>query len=71
MSRKRKKPAKRPIPRFQTEDQERDFWARHDVVDYFDWDKAVKGSFRALKPSGTMISERVARKRQARRRARV
>lgn len=50
MSRKSKL-AKRPIPRFQTEDQERDFWARHDVVDYFDWDKAVKGSFPALKPS--------------------
>lgn len=102
MSRKTKKPAKRPIPRFQTEDQERDFWARHDVVDYFDWDKAVKGSFPALKPSTTTISvrlpasllddlkalanerdvpyqsllkvflaERIARERQARRRARV
>lgn len=50
MSRKSKL-AKRPIPRFQTEDQERDFWARHDVVDYFDWDKAVKGPLPALKPS--------------------
>ena len=40
---KRKK-AKRQIPRFESEDQERDFWARHEVVDYFDWDKAVKGS---------------------------
>jgi predicted DNA binding CopG/RHH family protein len=102
MSSKKKKPAKRPIPRFQTEDQERDFWARHDVVDYFDWDKAVKGSFPALKPSTTTISvrlpaslldelkalanerdvpyqsllkmflaERIARERQARRRARA
>lgn len=58
MSRK-KKLAKRPIPRFQTEDQERDFWARHEVVDYFDWDKAVKGSFPALKPSTTTISVRL------------
>lgn len=101
MSRK-KKPAKRSIPRFETEDRERDFWARHDVVDYFDWDKAVKGSFPALKPSTTTISvrlpaslldtlkalaneqdvpyqsllkvflaERIARERQARRKARV
>ena len=101
MSRK-KKPAKRSTPRFKTEDQERDFWARHDVVDYFDWDKAVKGSFPALKPSTTTISvrlpaslldtlkalaneqdvpyqsllkvflaERIARERQARRKARV
>jgi predicted DNA binding CopG/RHH family protein len=58
MSRK-KKPAKRSIPRFATENQERDFWARHDVVDYFDWDKAVKGSFPALKPSTTTISVRL------------
>ena len=101
MSRK-KKLAKRSIPRFETEDRERDFWARHDVVDYFDWDKAVKGSFPALKPSTTTISvrlpaslldtlkalaneqdvpyqsllkvflaERIARERQARRKARV
>jgi len=59
MSRKKTKPAKRSIPRFETENQERDFWARHDVVDYFDWDKAVKGSFPALKPSTTTISVRL------------
>ncbi|WP_447972150.1 BrnA antitoxin family protein [Nitrospira sp. Kam-Ns4a] len=51
--------AKKPIPRFESEDQERDFWAKHDVVDYFDWDKAVKGSFPALKPSTTAISVRL------------
>lgn len=55
----KKKQAKKPIPRFDTEDDERDFWARHDVVDYFDWDKAVKGSFPALKPSTTTISVRL------------
>ncbi|MGH9461353.1 MAG: BrnA antitoxin family protein [Vicinamibacteria bacterium] len=47
------------IPRFRSEDQERAFWAEHDVVDYFDWDKAVSGSFPALKPSTTTISVRL------------
>lgn len=46
-------------PRFPTEDREREFWAEHDVVDYFDWDKAVRGSFPALKPSTTTISIRL------------
>lgn len=55
----KKKRAKKPTPRFESEDQERDFWAKHDVIDYFDWDKAVKGSFPALKPSTTAISVRL------------
>jgi predicted DNA binding CopG/RHH family protein len=47
------------VPRFHSEDAERAFWAAHDVVDYFDWDKAVAGSFPALKPSTTTISVRL------------
>lgn len=50
---------KKEIPRFETEDQEREFWARHEVVDFFDWDRAVKGRFPALKPSTTTISLRL------------
>ena len=46
-------------PQFVGEDQEREFWAEHDVVDFFDWDKAVRGSFPALKPSTTTISIRL------------
>ncbi len=53
-----RKQAKR-LPRFASEDQERDFWAEHEVVDYFDWSKAVSGSFPALKPSTTTISLRL------------
>jgi predicted DNA binding CopG/RHH family protein len=99
---KKRENARKPIPRFENEDQERDFWARHDVVDYFDWNKAVKASFPALRPSTRTISvrlpaslldelkalanerdvpyqsllkmflaERIARERQARRKARV
>ncbi|MGH7571923.1 MAG: BrnA antitoxin family protein [Gemmatimonadota bacterium] len=53
-----RKKAEQP-PRFRSEDQERAFWAEHDVVDYFDWDRAVPGSFPALKPSTTTISVRL------------
>ena len=54
-----RKKAKKKLPRFTSEDQEREFWAEHDVVDYFDWDRAVSGSFPALKPSTTTISVRL------------
>jgi predicted DNA binding CopG/RHH family protein len=47
------------LPRFPNEDAERAFWAEHDVVDYFDWDKAVPGAFPALRPSTTTISVRL------------
>lgn len=57
--RARKKPAKRLIPRFATEDEERKFWASHDTVDYFDWSKAVRAAFPKLKPSTTTISLRL------------
>ena len=37
MSKRKKKPVvKESMPRFRTEDEERDFWAEHDVVDYCD-----------------------------------
>ena len=49
----------RQSPQFADEDQEREFWAENDVVDFFDWDKAVPGSFPALKPSTTTISIRL------------
>jgi predicted DNA binding CopG/RHH family protein len=47
------------VPKFETEDEEREFWAKHDVVDFFDWDHSVRGSFPALKPSTTTISLRL------------
>jgi predicted DNA binding CopG/RHH family protein len=47
------------VPKFETEDKEREFWAEHDVVDFFDWDHSVRGSFPALKPSTTTISLRL------------
>lgn len=50
---------KNRLPRFRSEDEEREFWAEHDVVDYFDWDKAAAGAFPAVKPSTTTISVRL------------
>lgn len=58
-ARKRKSVVKESMPRFRTEDEERDFWAEHDVVDFFDWEKSVEGSFPALKPSTRTISLRL------------
>ena len=60
MSQRKKKPVvKERMPKFRTEDEERDFWAEHDVIDFFDWEKSVTGSFPALKPSTQTISLRL------------
>jgi hypothetical protein len=50
-ARRKKSVVKESTPRFRTEDEERDFWAEHDVVDFFDLEKPVEASFPALKPS--------------------
>ena len=55
----RKKPSRKPIPRFASEEAERRFWAEHDSVDYFDWSKSAQPSFPDLKPSTTSISIRL------------
>lgn len=49
----------KPIPKFKTEDQEREFWAKHDSVDYVDWSKADKAIFPNLKPTTESISLRL------------
>lgn len=47
------------IPRFKNEDKERDFWATHDLTDYFDVSKAEEVIFPNLKPSTETISLRL------------
>lgn len=47
------------IPRFKNEDEERDFWAKADSSEYFDWDKAEEVSFPNLKPTSRPISIRI------------
>ncbi len=41
--------SKKPIPHFDSEDEEREFWATHDSVDYIDWSKARRIDFPDLK----------------------
>ena len=48
------------IPKFKSEDQERNFWATHDTTEYFDLDNAVVNPvFPKLKYSTTSISLRL------------
>lgn len=47
------------IPQFKSEDEERDFWATHDLTDYFDMSKAQRVIFPNLKPSTESISLRL------------
>ena len=35
----------KPIPRFDTEAEERHFWENNDSFDYVDWDKATRVRF--------------------------
>ena len=47
------------IPRFKTEDEEREFWATHDSTEYVDWKKAKRAVLPELKPSLKTISLRL------------
>jgi predicted DNA binding CopG/RHH family protein len=47
------------IPRFKTEDEEREFWATADSSEYFDWSKAERVIFPNLKHSTKSISLRL------------
>ena len=47
------------IPNFETEDEERVFWATHDSTDYLDWSQAKPATFARLKPSTKTISLRL------------
>jgi predicted DNA binding CopG/RHH family protein len=49
----------RPIPDFESEAEEQEFWATHDTTDYFDWSRARRMVFPDLKPSTTPISMRI------------
>jgi len=50
---------RKPIPRFESEDQEREFWSAHDSTEYVDWSTAKLVSFWNLKPSTKTISIRL------------
>ena len=47
------------IPRFKSEDEEREFWAENSPLDYMDASTARKAAFPNLKPSLKSISIRL------------
>jgi predicted DNA binding CopG/RHH family protein len=53
------KKTNRKIPKFKNEDEEREFWATHSPLDYFDTVDIKRASFPKLKPSLKSISIRL------------
>ncbi len=51
--------AHKKIPNFSSEQDEQDFWAKHDSTPYLDWKKGQIGIFAQLKPSTKTISLRL------------
>jgi predicted DNA binding CopG/RHH family protein len=49
----------KPVPRFESEAEERAFWEMPDSADYLDWSKADRAQFPNLKPTTTSISLRL------------
>ena len=49
----------KPLPAFKSEEEEREFWATHDSMDYVDWSKAERVVFPNLKPTARTISLRL------------
>ena len=47
------------IPKFENEDEERDFWSEHDSSEYMNWKSAERVLFPNLKPSTRSISLRL------------
>lgn len=50
---------KKPIPRFESEEEEQEFWSEHDSTDYVDWREAQPTVLANLKPSTKTISLRL------------
>lgn len=47
------------LPKFKNEDEERDFWAKLDLSEYFEPEDFVPASFSNLKPTTRAISIRI------------
>jgi predicted DNA binding CopG/RHH family protein len=50
---------KKHIPKFENEQEERDFWATHDSTDHIDWKRSERVVLPKLKPSLRTISLRL------------
>jgi predicted DNA binding CopG/RHH family protein len=49
----------KPIPKFESEDEEREYWATHDSAEHVDWSQAKPATFSRLRPSTRTISLRL------------
>ena len=49
----------KPIPKFASEDEEREFWEQHDSSEYLDWSQAQQVIMPKLKPTTKTISLRL------------
>ena len=47
------------LPNFKNEDEERDFWASHEIVDYIDTRNPIKLDLSHLKPSTQTVTLRM------------
>ncbi|MHC4752031.1 MAG: BrnA antitoxin family protein [Planctomycetota bacterium] len=54
-----RKTNRKRVPKFKNEDKEREFWATHSALDYFDTSKAKRITLPKLKPSVKTISIRL------------
>jgi hypothetical protein len=50
---------RRPVPEFQSEGEEREFWAEHDSTEFIDWEPARRRKLPNLKPTLRTISLRL------------
>ena len=53
---KRMASMRKKIPKFTSEDEERQFWSTADSTEYIDWSKAKEPQFSRLKPTVRTIS---------------
>ena len=54
-----KKKLPKPIPKFRSEDEERDFWAVHDTTEYFDLSRPADLDLSRLRPSTRPVTVRL------------
>ncbi len=47
------------IPKFKSEEEEREFWGTHDSTEYINWSEGKRVTFSNLKPSVKKISLRL------------
>jgi len=50
---------KKTLPKFQNEEQEREFWEHHDSASYLDWKRGQRVVLPNLRPSSQTISIRL------------